>query len=70
MIRYLIVAFLLVLVNSCAIFDNKCQEHYVRCQEIKRQIMFINATNNSMVAAQRNAELDNLYRAFRDNGCT
>lgn len=54
-------------VNSCC--TPMCPEKYARCAELKRLIVFNSATTDSLVAAQRNGELDKLNRQFQLEGC-
>lgn len=58
------------LLSSCAYFNNNyCCNKYARCKEAKRQLMFLNATNDELVQTQRNAEIDNLNHTCRNGGC-
>lgn len=57
--------------TQCVCYNNRMMgsSQYARCQELKKQILFITATNDSLEAVQLNAELDRLHREYQLNGC-
>jgi hypothetical protein len=72
MIRLLWILSLIFALSACSYFNlnkNKADDQYARCKELKRRIIFNSASNNDMVITQKNAELENLNRTYRDEGC-
>lgn len=83
MIRILGILCLALLLASCSYFSsykNQSKDKIARCEELKHDIIFTQSstaidplnpnTNTNMIAAQQSAELDNLNREYRENGCT
>lgn len=73
MYRILSICLLGSLLTGCTYFNmdnNEANDEYSRCKEIKRQLIYSNATNDDIVAAQRSAEIDNLNRSYRENNCS
>lgn len=62
------------LLNACASSPDADHyylnpDQYARCNELKHRIISMPATNDSIVAAQRNGEMDTLNRSYREDGC-
>lgn len=64
------------LLTACRCGPPLCFEHklmnedrYARCEELKHEIMFNTVATDQLGAAQLNAQLDELYRQYKLEGC-
>lgn len=70
MLRIIGILIVYSLLTACAYLNSSSEDHYARCKELKHRLIVNGATNNQLVAAQQSAELDNLNRNYREEGCS
>lgn len=77
--KKLLVIACLIMISTCVYCQTRyfCFEQMGRCAEIKKRLIYFDgakhdlngASNVQMSSVTHNAEVDNLQRAYRQNGC-
>lgn len=76
MIKKLGILTICTTLSACSYFNldnNKSDDQYARCKEIKHRMIFNNvsdSTNEQTAPAQQSVEMDNLSRAYKTEDCS
>ena len=55
--------------TACSSFQNKTENQQAVCKELKYRMIFNGATPNQQEAMQQRAEVNNLNKSYREDGC-
>ncbi len=70
MLRILMILTLCASIGACSSMQqNTSNDRAAICKELKRRIIFNGATGNNTEATQQRAELGNLTKDYREQGC-
>lgn len=68
-ISIICIASLSLSLNACQLFQNKEDNHYAYCKEVRNQMMFNGATSHQGEAWKDRSERAKLFETYHTQGC-